>query len=74
MISLFDQSLTYEKHIQKDAAVCRNCYNQINKINSFIEKLSHSCETFLNASTSSKRWQKNKQQKSGNKHVQHEPN
>ena len=58
LISLFDQSLTYryEKLIQKDAAVCRNCYNQINKINSFIEKLSHSCETFLNASTSSKRY------------------
>lgn len=55
LISLLAESSTYEKLTQKDAAVCRNCYNQINKINSFLEKLSHSCETFLNASNSLKR-------------------
>lgn len=55
LISLLDHSLTYGQLIEKDAAVCRNCYNQIRKTNNFLGNLKHSCETFLNAPISSKR-------------------
>ena len=55
LMPLLDHGSKYEKLIQKDAAVCRNCYNQINKVSIFLEKLCHSCETFTNATTLLKR-------------------
>ncbi|CAG2188524.1 unnamed protein product [Mytilus edulis] len=54
LTSLLNEN-TYNELILKDASLCRNCYNLVNKTSVFLEKLSHSCDSFLKAPTSSKR-------------------
>jgi hypothetical protein len=54
LVSLFERSETHDKLLH-DAAVCRNCYSQVLKTVTFIQKLRRASDTFLSSSTSIKR-------------------